>query len=73
MLTIVLLMKAINRESYFSQIVSHLASLQSIDPKRSSYYADLASRYQVEALLVDSKFKGRRADFMNKVTIFNFH
>lgn len=47
-LTLVLLMRAINPEKYRDETNNYLNDLQTIDDKRKEYYADLRSKYIME-------------------------
>ena len=67
LLTLVLLMKAIDSLKFEHIINERLIELRQIDSKRSSYYGDLRSRYQIENSLAQIDHRKRRVDLSGKV------
>ncbi|GLH00441.1 Geranylgeranyl transferase type-2 subunit alpha [Gryllus bimaculatus] len=58
LLTIVLLMQAIDRHLYKDDTMQKIGQLKKIDPLRSGYYEDLRSRYEIEYFLDNQEKDG---------------
>jgi len=66
-LSLVLLMRAIDSTNHRRAADEMLDCLREVDPKRARYYDDLQSKYVIEDNLTTTDFTQREVDFSGKV------
>ncbi|XP_053323849.1 geranylgeranyl transferase type-2 subunit alpha [Spea bombifrons] len=60
LLTIILLMRALDPLSYQKESISYFDTLKAVDPMRSGYYDDLCSKFQVENAILKMEYAEAR-------------
>uniref|UniRef100_A0A1A8I1E3 Geranylgeranyl transferase type-2 subunit alpha n=1 Tax=Nothobranchius kuhntae TaxID=321403 RepID=A0A1A8I1E3_NOTKU len=56
LLTIILLMRALDPLGYEKETLAHFQTLKEVDPKRSAYYSDLCSKFMIENTILKMEY-----------------
>ncbi|XP_020774504.1 geranylgeranyl transferase type-2 subunit alpha [Boleophthalmus pectinirostris] len=56
LLTIILLMRALDPLGYEKETLAHFETLKEVDPMRSSYYSDLCSKFMIENTILKMEY-----------------
>ncbi|XP_062871339.1 geranylgeranyl transferase type-2 subunit alpha [Trichomycterus rosablanca] len=56
LLTIILLMRALDPLGYEKETLAHFQTLMEVDPMRSSYYSDLCSKFMIENTIMKMEY-----------------
>ncbi|KAL1022543.1 hypothetical protein UPYG_G00029090 [Umbra pygmaea] len=56
LLTIILLMRALDPLGYETETLSHFQTLKEVDPMRSAYYSDLCSKFMIENTILKMEY-----------------